>query len=331
MPRRNLLLPLAAIAAFCSCGTQGGGSAGPPPMLVEKTIGLPNVSGRIDHLAYEPGGRRLFVAALGNGSVEAIDLAAGRVAGRITGLHEPQGLAWLDGVGELAIASGDGTLRFYQGNTLRPVATLQLGEDADNLRVDARSGMLVAGFGSGAIATVDPVRHAVVRSLKLPAHPEGFRLEGDKVYVNLPDAGQIVVGDLGTGRIEEHWPTGLRRLNFPMALESASRRLAVAFRLPARLAIMDVPSGRTRQVLSTCGDSDDLFFDTGRRRLYVICGSGEVEAFREDGGLYSSLGRVATRPGARTGLLVPEEDRLFVAARSRGAEDAAILVLRAEG
>ena len=324
MTRR--LLSAAAVAALAgSCDAQTPPS-GPAPLALERTISLPDVAGRIDHLAYDPQRRRLFVAELGNGTIEAVDLASGRVASRISGLGEPQGVAWLPGVGELAVASGDGSLRFYSGNDLRPVAAIALGGDADNLRVDPRSGMLVVGFGAGTLATVDPVSHAVVRRLPLPAHPEGFRLDGDAVYVNLPDVGRIAAGDLASGTLTESWSTGLRQLNFPMALEPTSHRLAVAFRLPARLALIELPSGEYRQVLATCGDSDDLFFDAPRRRLYVVCGSGEVDTFEAGPDIYRHISRIATRPGARTGLFVPEEDRLFIAARRRGGDEAAILV-----
>lgn len=289
---------------------------------------LPGVAGRIDHLAYDARHHRLFVAELGNGTVEAVDLVSGNIAGRIAGLHEPQGVAWLDAADELAIASGDGTLRFYSGDGLRPVANLVLGQDADNLRVDPGSNMLLVGFGAGAIATIDPARHVIVRSLPLPAHPEGFRVDGDTVYVNLPDAGRIVAGNLASGRLTATWTTGLRRLNFPMAFDPDSRALAVAFRFPSRLAIIDPTSGDYRQVLPTCGDSDDVFFDPPRRRIYVVCGSGAVDVFQAQAGNYAGVGRLTTRPGARTGLFSPEEDRLFVAARSQDNEPAAILVFR---
>jgi DNA-binding beta-propeller fold protein YncE len=322
-------LPLIATAAAVSCGAQPQPDAGgPAPLSLERTIPLPGVAGRIDHLAYDAHGHRLFVAELGSGTVEAIDLPAGRVTGRIAGVSEPQGVAWLENVGELAVASGDGTLRFYNGDGLRPVATMNLGDDADNLRVEPGSGALAVGFGSGAIAMIDPVRHVVLRSLALPAHPEGFRLDGDRVYVNVPNAGRIVAGDLSSGTLTASWSTGLRRLNFPMAFEPASRTLAVTFRFPSRLVIVDPSSGDYRQVLVTCGDSDDLFFDTARRRLYVVCGSGDIDVFQTQGGNYALVARLSTRSGARTGLFVPEEDRLFVAARSQGNEPAAILVFR---
>ena len=322
------MLLIVALAAICACGARNSDGAQVAPLVLEKTIPLAGVAGRIDHLAYDPEGRRLFVAELGNGTVEAIDLATAKSIARIAGRKEPQGLAWLPQTRELAVASGDGSVRFYGGDRFELTATLTAGDDADNLRVDPRSGTLVVGYGSGGLATIDPVTHKVVRQLPLPAHPEGFRLDGDAVYVNLPDDGSIVAGDLASGAVTARWSTGLRRLNFPMALDSASHTLAIAFRLPERLILTDIPSGAIRQALPTCGDSDDLFFDARRSLLHVVCGSGEIDVYRRDQSGYARVASVPTRPGARTGLFVPEEDRLFVAARAQGGSAAALMVFR---
>ncbi|HEX4735934.1 MAG TPA: hypothetical protein VH331_00055 [Allosphingosinicella sp.] len=131
---RLAILPFAAalLLAPAACGSAQTTSAA--PLVLERTIPLPHVSGRIDHLAYDPDARRLFVAELGNGSVDAVDLASGAAA-RIDGLKEPQGIAYLPALRELVVAcGGDGTVRFYDGRTFHPVATLQLGDDADNVR-----------------------------------------------------------------------------------------------------------------------------------------------------------------------------------------------------
>jgi hypothetical protein len=319
---RRLLAPLALAAASCSSGAQGpAGEAG--ALKLERKIALPDTVGRIDHLAYDPTARRLFVAELGNGSVDAVDLASGRVAGRISGLDRPQGVAWIAASRQLAIASQDGSLGFYDA-ALRPLAILKLGEDADNLHVDRTSGMLIVGFGSGALAAVNPASRRIVGRLVLPGHPEGFTVEGGKAYVNVPDSGEIAVGEIGSSRTIARWPTGRLRQNFPMALEPGGRRLAVGFRQPARLAILDAASGRILQDLPACGDSDDLFFASGDL-LVMICGSGEVDLFRARAGVYAPAGRARTRPGARTGLLVPD-GRLVVAARSASGEGAELLV-----
>ena len=322
-PRWLTLLLLGAVA---SCGAAQSSSPKDAPLVLERTIPLPGVSGRIDHLALDREDGRLFVAELGNNTVEAVDLKTGRSLVRISGQSEPQGLAWLPAQKELVVASGDGRVGFYAGDGLASLGELKLGDDADNVRVDG-SGRPAVGYGAGALAVLDPVRRAVVATVRLPAHPEAFSLDGARAYVNVPDAARILAVDLTSGAQIAAWPTPGARFNFPMALDH--HVLAVVFRLPDRLRLLDAASGRTLLDTATCGDADDLFFDPPRRRLYVICGSGGIDVFQAIGAFdYRRAAHVLTRPGARTGLFSPQDDRLYVAARATGGQAAAILVYR---
>ena len=311
---------------------QGSAAEPAPPLVLERTIELKDVSGRIDHMAVDLRRGRLFVAELGNGTVEAVDVAAGTVLRRLAGLREPQGVGYAPGADALAVASaGDGSVRLYRGEDLAPLAKLDLGDDADNIRLDPRTGALIVGYGGGALAVLDPATGSVLRKISLPAHPEGFQLDplSGRAFVNLPDAGQIAVVDVAAGRQVGSWRVTGARSNFPMALDADGSTIAAVFRSPPRLVLMDTATGAATAQFDTCGDADDVFFDATRRRLYVSCGEGVVEVFqREDGG-YRSLARVKTASGARTSLFVPELDRLFVAARAGLlGSDARILVFR---
>jgi DNA-binding beta-propeller fold protein YncE len=327
--RRGRLALAVLLAVLSGCGAPAARSQ-PAPLVLESTIVLKDVVGRIDHLAVDPVGRRLYVAELGNGTVDAIDLDRGAVVGRIRGLSEPQGVAFLAARGELAVASGgDGSLRFFRTADLAPVGSVALGSDADNVRQDRDTGRVVVGFGSGALAVVDPATRRIVSRVALPVHPEGFQLQGGRAYVNLPDAGRIAVMDLASGRELSSWPNDWRRFNFPLALDPQAGLAATAYRLPGTLAVLDLATGARRQTLGACGDADDLFFDGARKRLYVICGSGSVDVFEATPKGYARLARIPSRAGARTGIFAPQLDRLFVAARAAsGSRDAAILVFR---
>ncbi len=314
-----------ALATAAACQAEPAVSGRDAPLALERTIPLKDVRGRIDHLAIDVAHRRVFVAELGNGSVEAIDLASGASLGRITGLREPQGLVYLPARDELAVASGgDGSVRFYRTGDLALAGQMEVGGDADNLRIDA-SGRIVVGYGAGALAVIDPMTRKVVATLPLPVHPEGFRLRNGTVFVNLPDAGKIAVGELGTGKITATW-RGAYGLNFPMAIDAAQTRLAVAYRLPARLQLLDTATGAPALDRPTCGDADDVFFDDARHRVYVTCGAGAVDVV--DLTQPQRSVRVVTRGGARTGLYVPEIDRLLVAAPERDGGGAALMIYR---
>lgn len=304
----------------------------PAPLVLERTIPLLNVSGRIDHMAVDPRRRRIFVAELGNGSLDVIDINTGNTIHRIGGLHEPQGVGYAPAADIIAVASAaDGSVRLFRGEDFIPAGSVQLGDDADNIRLDPQSGAFLVGYGNGGIAVVDPGSKAIVGRTMLSAHPEGFQLDpvGRRLFVNVPDAGQIAVINLDTRIPIATWRLPGLRSNFPMALDASRTVLATVYRDPARLVLLDAKRGTTKANIETCGDADDVFFDTRRQRIYVSCGSGSIDVAAADGNSYRQLARMKTESGARTALFVPEIDRLFVARRAGlFGTDAALLVFQ---
>jgi len=302
------------------------------PLEIERTIALPKVSGRIDHMGVDLGRKRLLVAELGNDTVDVVDIEAGIAIGRISGLKEPQGIAYMPASDLIVVANGgDRRVRIFHGGDLSPAGDIALGDDADNLRMDARRGHVIVGYGNGGLAVIDPAGPSKLADIKLAAHPEGFQLEHktDRLFVNVPDARQIAVIDLATQRQIATWTVPGLRSNFPLALDESGSLLAAVFRSPATLALIDAKSGAVTASLATCNDADDVFFDLKRRRIYISCGEGTVDVFQNDEGGTRQLARVRTSSGARTSLFVPEVDRLFVAARaSLFGSQASILVFR---
>jgi DNA-binding beta-propeller fold protein YncE len=325
------LRSLFGVALIC-LAAHARGDEKQPPLALERTIPLANVSGRIDHMAVDLRRRRLFVAELGNNTVDVVNLTSGKVVSRINGLHEPQGLGYAPAADIIAVANaGDGSVRLYKGGDFTPAGRADLGEDADNVRLDPRSGNFLVGYGKGGIATLDAKTGAILSKAVLSAHPEGFRVDkdGHRALVNVPDAGQISALDLTTGKPTATWRMPDLRANFPMAWDEDHGLIAVVFRSPARLVLLDSGTGSAKSKLATCGDADDVFFDSRRQRIYVSCGSGSVDVFQGDESGYQAAASVATGSGARTSLFVPELDRLFVARRAGllGSQ-AALLVFR---
>ena len=289
------------------------------PLVLETTIPLPDVAGRIDHLAVDLARNRLFVAEVGNNTLDAIDFATQKPVHRITGLDEPQGVVYLPGPDLIAIGNGgDGAVRFYSGTDFSPRGVVSLGDDADNVRVDPRNGHVLVGYGSGGLAVIDPLKPAKLADIPLTGHPESFRLSPStgRVFVNIARAGRITTVDLASGQPLANWtPRGLTA-NFPMSLDETGHAVIVVFRSPAKLALFDMTTGATVASADTCGDSDDVFFDEKRQRIYVSCGAGFIDVFQRQPAALTRLMRLATTSGARTSLFVPELDRLFLAVRA---------------
>jgi DNA-binding beta-propeller fold protein YncE len=300
-------------------------------LVLDSRIPLPDTRGRLDHLSIDLDHGRLFVAALGANATEVIDLKAGSRAGRLEGLHEPQGVVYLAASRQLLVANGgSGSVVSYVQD--RRTASVDGLPDADNVRLDAQAGRVYVGFGSQ-LAVLDPVEMRVLERFALPGHPEAFALakSGPAVYVNVPTVGKIVVLDRHSGKTTATWDVGPASKNFPMALDERSHRLFVVTREPARLQVYDTATGHRVLELPLCGDADDLFFDVTRRQLYAVCGAGEVAIVSQrDADRYEIAQQITTAPGARTGLFVPGLDRLFIAAPARDGRPAEILVYRIE-
>jgi DNA-binding beta-propeller fold protein YncE len=305
------------------------GLASAQPLTLVRKIELPGVHGRIDHMAADAEGGRLFVAALASDSLEVIDLRSGRRTDRIGSPREPQGVLYLANSKRLIVANGRGGVQAFAAAKQPAVATQLALDDTDNLRWDAAAGTVYVGFSS-ALAELDASSLRVRRRIELAAHPEAFQIEqsGRRIYVNVPNAGHIAVVNRDSGKVEATWVLDDAARNFPMALDEAGHRLFVATRLPALLLVYDTVSGRRVARVPTCGDADDVFFDDARQQLYVVCGEGRVDTVRGDGGQYLTLAQTRTSPGARTGLYAPETSTLFVAAPASNGMPAHVLEYR---
>ena len=289
------------------------------PLVLESTIPLPNVSGRIDHMAIDLGRKRLFVAEVGNNTLDVIDLATQKPVHRIAGLDEPQGVVYLPGPDLIVIGNGgDGAVRFFSATDFSPRGVIPLGDDADNVRADPRNGHVIVGYGSGGLAVIDPLKPAKLANIPLTGHPESFRLSlsTGRIFVNVARAGRITAIDLASGRVLANWTSPGLQSNFPMTLDEAGHAVIVVYRSPTKLALFDMTTGTMIASVDTCGDSDDVFFDEKRQRVYVSCGAGFIDVFQRDSAALTRSMRLATTSGARTSLFVPELDRLFLAVRA---------------
>jgi YVTN family beta-propeller protein len=328
------MIVAALSAAVALSGAPGDAVAQPvetAPLQLEAKIPLGSVRGRIDHMAVDLKRQRLFVAELGNDSVGIVDLTNRKLIRTITGLKEPQGVGYEPATDMLYVANaGDGSVRLFEGMDYAAGGRIELGSDADNIRVDAAANRIFVGYGSGALAVIDPSTRSKVGDIPVNAHPESFQIDPDtsQVFVNVPDARAITVVDRVSRKQIGKWPIPDQRANFPMALDHIRRLVLVTFRAPAELGVFSTTGGRLIATAETCGDADDLFVDAKRGRVYVSCGSGFLDVFETKGVTYGRTARIPTVSGARTSLFMPEMDRLLVAVRANSEEPAAIWVFR---
>ena len=241
-PFAAAVLPACFLAAFLPCLAGGAGAQSTAarrvlPRQLEEQIPVPEVAGRLDHFTVDANRRRLIFSALGNNTVEVIDTFAGKVIHTIRDLNAPQGVLYVAEFDQLYVANAaGGKVSVFGGGDYQFRQNVNFGEDPDKERVG--------------------------NDLKTGGHPESFQLDagGERPFVNVPDAGNVVEAfDLKSGAMEKWTPGGLRQ-NYAMAVDSESRRLFTVTRKHSMLVVLDTRTGKEITRLPVAGECDDAFF-----------------------------------------------------------------------
>lgn len=296
-----------------------------------QVIPLSNVNGRIDHMDVDIDGGRLFVAELGNNSVDVLDLMNGKRIHSITGLDEPQGIVFAPESKKIYVANaGDGTVKIFNSDSYALIKTINLSNDADNMRYDPNQKLVYVGYGNGALGLIDTVTDNLVGNIKLDGHPESFQISYELqpgIFVNVPGNDSIEVVDgqkrAAIAKISNTDAHG----NYAMALDEDSRRLFVVYRQSSQLSVISVDSGKSMTKLNTVGDADDIFYDNKNKQIYVTGGEGYLQVIsQDDANTYHEVAKIPTTNGARTSLFVPETERLYLAVPAYFGQEAQIQV-----
>lgn len=305
-----------------------------PSLLLVRTIPLPGVEGRFDHMALDPKGARLFAAVYGNDTVEVIDLRRSKRIHSIEDLNEPQGVAYVPESNQIVVSSaGDGQCRIYDAESYKLIKTVNFPSDSDQLRYDPATRRVYVGYGDGAIGSIDVTKNdRVAEDFEVSAHPESFQLEtsGPRIFVNLQSINQIAVINRKTHEIAK-WKLTEAGTNFPMALDEPHRRMFIGARRPGRLLVYDMDSGKVVASLPSAFDTDDLWFDPDRKRIYVPGGEGFIYVFQQiDADHYQPIDKIPTAVGARVSFYstetVGKHNDLYLAVPSHGNQAAEMWV-----
>jgi len=300
-------------------------TAAEQPLLalqLARTINLPDVQGKFDHLAIDLAGSRLFVTSGGKHSVEVVDLKDDTVVQIIAGLGKPHGLAWVSATSSLYVSDGAlAELRLYKGQPLALAGTIKLSDDADDMAYDPTTLRLFVGHGGkdaanpAQIAVIDTDRFALVENLPASTHPEGIEidLQSHRVFANIADSNEVTVIDQVKKSAPTIWKLTIATGNVPLAFDGQHQLIYVACRKPGMLIAMDATTGKEVASAQTSAGADDLFYDAALSRVYVITGAGEVDTYQVDAARkLRPLEILYTAAGAKTGLFVPSQNLLYV-------------------
>ena len=310
------------------------------PLRLVQTISIPNVKGRLDHMDVDVKGKRLFVAGLENGTFEVVDLEAAKWIRSIPGFKKPQGVLFVPELNKLFLASGDdGMVRIFRGDTFELLDSLHLEAGPNRVVYEPKSKLVYVGYGGkdagkdyGEVGIIDARNNKLVGDIRVVAHPSELLLDkaGTTLFVFISIANQLQVIDTKKRQVLSTWPVTSQHPGDAAFGESASR-LFVGTHTPPEMIAMDAKSGKEVAHLPTAEGMDGVYFDAGRKRVYVSGGrdlpAGFVYVYEQlNADHYEIIGKIPTRGGAGTSFWSPDLNRYYVAAPANGKEDAAILV-----
>src|SRR6266496_1841305 len=313
-PIPNILLLTCFIYIYQGC--KGQKPFGENLLIAQTTIPMPAVKGRIDHLDVNLKEKVVYVAALGNNSLEIVDISNGKVLHSIKDLDEPQGVAYIPQQQEIFVANGgNGDCYFYNAHSFEKTATIHLSSDADDVRYDSTSEKIYVGYGAGGIAVIDAKQHKQIGSIKLSAHPEGFQLDKklNRLFINVPDAHQVVVADLTSSKLITIWSSGEFQSNFPLAIDTFLHHIFIGYRHPPKLVVMNEETGTIVSTSDLVSDVDDVYFDVSTGKIFASGGGGFISIYQWEKSILKQVANIPVRNGARTSLLIPSLN-LFVLA-----------------
>ena len=309
-----------------------------------QTIPMPNVKGRIDHMDVDLEGKRLFIAAVENGSMEVMDLTAGKWVRTIPGFKTPTEMCYARELNKIFVASrDDGMVRVFRADSLELIDSIKLELGANRIVYDpARKyiyvgyGAKLAGFDYGRVGIIDARSDKLLGDMIVEAHPSQILLDNaaHRILVAVWEVGKIDVFDAIDHQMLLTWTTGGQ--SGDMALDHAHHRLFTATRTaPQMLIVYDSDSGQEVARLPAEGRMNGVYYDGWHQRIYVTCGrdlpSGYVFVYQQkDADHYEFLGKIPTAAGAGTSFWVPQLNRFYVAVPGLEKQEAAVLVFEPE-
>jgi len=340
MTRGSKIWLIAASLLIACSGIAFSQEAGKQPLRLVQTIPLPNVKGRLDHMDVDVKGKRLFVAGLENGTFEVVDLQAGKWVRSIPGFKKAQGALFVPELNKLFLASGDdGMLRVFRGDTLELLDSIHLEPKPNHVIYEPKSKLVYVGYGGkdaekdyGEIGIIDARRDKLVGDIRVVAHPSELLLDraGTTLFVFISIANQLQVISTKKRQVLSTWPVTSQHPG-DAAFDDSASRLFIGTHTAPEMTAMDSKSGKEVAHLPTAEGMDGVYFDAGRKRVYVSGGRDLPAGFayvyqQKDADHYETIGKIPTRGGAGTSFWSPQLARYYVAAPATDKEEAAILV-----
>jgi len=309
-----------------------------PQLVLVKTIPLAGYAGSFDHFAFDATRDRILLAAEDHATVDVFDLRNGTHLRTLTGFDKPHSILVRPGAPTILVTdSGASMSQLLDASTYHKIRNVELALGANCLLYDASKNRAYITTGGdrvhlpgSTLLAVNPDTGAVLRSLSLPSiHLQPMALDPvtNRLFVNMADKSTIGVVDTASLRIVAEWKITVAKDNSPIAFDNAHHRLFVVCADPGMLVVLDADTGKVTNAISVPADADDMDYDVSNHRLLIPGGDGFLGLYDvSDPDHVKQVGRIATRKGARTGLLIPGQHKYVLAAPAAGQDAAQLMV-----
>jgi hypothetical protein len=323
------------------CATSAAVLAADDALRLAGRTELPGYSGDFDHFEYDLKGNRLWLAAEDHGTLELFDLETLKKQGSHKGIvATPHGILYVPEKNRLVVTDtgGDMLTRVIEPSSYKVTGTLKLAAPgADAMGYDVgRKRLYIVNGGRDAkmqetyLSVVDPVtlqRHGDLKFDSDKVEAMAIESKGNKLYINVTGKNYMAVVDKETLAVLATWPIKEAEQNAPVAFDEANKRLFVITRKPGKLIVLNADNGASIASFKAPERCDQVIWDAANRRIYALGGEGYIGVFQQkDADHYVELAHVTSAVGAKTGILVAELKRLYVAVSpGEGKTGAAIL------
>jgi hypothetical protein len=309
------------------------------PLRLVATIPLPGLKdGDFDHFAPDIAGHRLFLTCEENDKVEVLDTSANKLIHTMDDIKAPHAILFRGDLKKLFVVEGDASaVKIYDSDTFKPLAEIKVAVDADSIAYDsATSYLYVVNGGREAhtpyslISVIDTNSAKKLRDIKIDSnHIEAIILEksGPRLFMNITGKNAVGVMDRNKSALTATWllPAG-DKSNVAMAFDEANHRLFVVTRTPGKLIVLNSDTGKVVADIAAVGFVDDAAYDPKLKRIY-LAGDQFLDVFEQkDADHYARLARVPGAFRAKTGILVPELNRYYLAVPHHEGRDAEVRV-----
>ena len=296
------------------------------PLKLLHSTPLPQLhDGDFDHLTPDAAGNRLFVTAEENSKVLIFDLKTDKLVHTIDDVKAPHSLLYRADLKKLFVVDSDlGAVKIYETDSYKPAGSIKVREGADASGYDASSKLFyVVNGGKDAklpnayISIINVESGKTVADIKIDSDDiEGVAFEkaGPRMFVNVRGKNAVEVYDRTDRTLKATWSVAQEGKNpTSMAFDEGSHRLFLGTRVPGKLVVMDSDSGKIVTSYPAAAMVDDMAFDGASKRIY-FAGSEFFDIFHQkDADHYARIGHIATSFRAKTGVLVPELNRYYLA------------------